>query len=130
MLTDGVTMPILVDEAGIIIAGHGRLLAAERNGFAQYPVVVARGWTEEQKRSARIRDNQIGLLSGWDRELLKAELTGLQLSGYDLPLLSIPEVQLRAIMGQATEDTEFVTKPPAKPVTRVGDLWIATSEIQ
>ena len=42
------TKAILVDEAGVIIAGHGRLLAAQKNGFAKYPVVIAEGWSEEK----------------------------------------------------------------------------------
>ena len=64
MRDDGVTMPILVDEAGEIIAGHGRALAAAANGFEEYPVVVARGWSEEKKRAVRLKDNAIGILSG------------------------------------------------------------------
>lgn len=70
MKTEGVTMPILVDEDGVIIAGHGRLLASQQNQFAHYPVVVAHGWSEQQKRAARIKDNSVSLLSGWDQKLL------------------------------------------------------------
>src|SRR6266576_4237804 len=74
MKEDGVTTPILIDEKGVIIAGHGRLLAARRNGFDRYPVVIARGWSEEKKRAVRIKDNQISLLAGWDNELIKMEV--------------------------------------------------------
>jgi ParB-like chromosome segregation protein Spo0J len=67
----GWTMPILVDEAGTIIAGHGRLLAAARLGLDQVPVMVARGWTEAQKRAYLIADNKLGLNAGWNEELLR-----------------------------------------------------------
>ena len=93
MLVEGVTMPILVDEAGVIIAGHGRLLAAQKNGFAEYPVVIAAGWSEEKKRAARIRDNSISLLSGWDAGLLKGEWGALKLGGYDMTLLGFGETE-------------------------------------
>lgn len=85
MMDEGVTMPILVDESGIIIAGHGRLLAAKKNRFSEYPIVVARGWPEEKKRAARIRDNQISLLSGWDVTLLRGEIEALQFADYPIP---------------------------------------------
>lgn len=106
MLADSVTMPILVDEDGIIIAGHGRLAAAQLNHFPHYPVVVARGWTEEQKRSARIRDNQRTLMGTWHVELLKTEINDLKLSGYDLPLLGLPQSEL-AGLGLNVEETAF-----------------------
>lgn len=128
MLADGVTMPILVDEAGVIIAGHGRLLAARANAFASYPVVVARGWTDEQKRSARIRDNQRTLMSSWDAELLKSEIGELKLAGYDIPLLGFPEAQLRAfgvaIGTEGQSDPDAAPEPPKNPVSRRGDLWL------
>jgi DNA modification methylase len=127
MKEDGVTMPILVDEAGVIIAGHGRLLAAEHNHFEEYPVVIARGWTETQKKAARIKDNQIGLMSGWDRELIKTNLAELKLEGYDLPLLGFPDSELRAwgiALGiEGATDPDAVPEPPKNPVVRLGDFW-------
>lgn len=127
MRADGVTMPILVDETGIIIAGHGRLEAAQANRFEQYPVVIARGWSEDQKRAVRLKDNAVSLLSGWDAQLITGELTALKLSGYDMPLLGFPESQLRGwgvSMGTDTgQDPDAVPELPTKPVVRAGDLW-------
>jgi hypothetical protein len=127
MRDEGVTMPILVDEAGIIIAGHGRLAAAQQNGFEEYPVVIARGWSDEKKRAARIRDNSVALLSTWDAVLITSEIQSLKLAGYDIPLLGFPETQLRGwgiAMGTDSEqDPEAVPDPPKKPVVRRGDLW-------
>jgi len=121
-------MPILVDETGEIIAGHARLLAAEANSFKSYPVVVARDWTEAQKRSARLRDNQRGLMSSWDVTLIKCEIADLKLLQYDMPLLSFPESQLRgwgiSYGPESKQDPEAVPDRPKKPVVRKGDLWI------
>lgn len=127
MRDDGVTMPILVDEAGVIIAGHGRRLAAAKNGFEEYPVVIARGWTEERKRAVRLKDNAVALLSGWDHDLIRTELSGLQLVGYDVKLLGFSEASLRqwgaGASAPGAADPELVPEPPKKPVVRLGDVW-------
>ena len=73
----GWTKPVLVDENGII-AGHGRVLAARKLGLTEVPVMVARGWSEAQKRAYVIADNKLALNAGWDEELLRLELADLQ----------------------------------------------------
>ena len=70
----GFTMPVLVDERHDVIAGHGRLLAAEKLGLEAVPVMVARGWTPKQIKAYRLADNQLALNSAWDVKLLAAEL--------------------------------------------------------
>ena len=70
----GWTTPVLVDEAGGLIAGHGRVLAARKLGIAEVPVMVARGWSEAQKRAYVLADNKLALNAGWDEELLRVEL--------------------------------------------------------
>ena len=62
----GWTMPMLVDEDGTLIAGHGRVLAARQLGLTEMPVMVARGWSEAQKRAYVIADNKLALNAGWD----------------------------------------------------------------
>lgn len=124
MLADGVTMPILVDEVGVIIAGHGRLQAAQQNNFERYPVVVARGWSEEQKRSARIRDNQRTLMGQWSPELLKLEISELKLAGYDVPLLGFSDMQLASFLNTDVAPPSAPIPPvPKNPVTKTGDIW-------
>jgi len=66
----GFTIPLLVDEAGQLIAGHARHEAAKRLDLKRVPVMVARGWSEAQKRAYVIADNQLASLSSWDRESL------------------------------------------------------------
>ena len=77
MRTFGWTNPILVDEAGLIIAGHGRLQAALELGLAEAPVIRIAGLTEQQRRALTIADNKLALNAGWDGELLAAELREL-----------------------------------------------------
>src|SRR3978361_2382549 len=66
----GWTMPVLVDEVGGIIAGHGRVLAAPLLGLAEVPVMVARGWSEAQRKAYVLADNKLGLNAGWGDALL------------------------------------------------------------
>jgi ParB/Sulfiredoxin domain len=73
----GWTIPVLVDEADVLIAGHGRVLAAGKLGLDTVPVMTARGWTEEQKAAYRLADNKLSLNAGWDEELLTGELIGI-----------------------------------------------------
>lgn len=82
----GWTTPLLVDEVGLVIAGNGRLLAARQIGIDDVPVVVARGWTEAQKRAYSIADNKLALDAGWDGQILTTELSGLAELGFDLDL--------------------------------------------
>src|SRR6266850_2688449 len=69
----GWTTPVLVDEEGNLLAGHGRIAAAPRAGVTSIPVIVARGWSEEEKRAYRLADNQLARAS-WDPDLLGHEL--------------------------------------------------------
>ena len=122
----GWTMPILVDEAGTIIAGHGRVLAAARLGLDAVPVMVARGWSEAQKRAYLIADNKLGLNAGWNEELLRIELTDLASMGFDIPLVGFSERELAALNASGNPgltDPDEAPDAPAVPVTRPGDVW-------
>jgi len=79
----GFTIPLLIDEKGELIAGHGRLLAARELGMGEVPVMVAEGWSEAQKRAYRIADNRLTENGQWDDILLREELA--ELAG-DFPL--------------------------------------------
>jgi DNA modification methylase len=121
----GFTMPVLVDEAGEVIAGHGRLLAAETLGLEAVPVMVAKGWTARQIKAYRLADNQLALNAAWDVKLLAAELG--ELPGLE-SLIGFSNDELRRVLAGA--GTAGLTDPdeapplPAEPVTRAGDLWI------
>jgi ParB-like chromosome segregation protein Spo0J len=93
----GWTTPVLVDDAGGIIAGHGRILAAQSLGLADVPVMVAHGWTEAQKRAYVLADNKLGLNAGWDEPLLRDELASLRDVGVDLGMIGFSADELTAL---------------------------------
>jgi DNA modification methylase len=121
----GWTMPVLVDEAGMIIAGHGRVLAAARLGLGEVPVMVARGWSEAQKRAYVLADNKLTLNAGWDEALLQIEVADLAAMGFDLPLMGFDEQELAALTGSnpGLTDPDEVPEPPAVPVAQRGEIW-------
>jgi ParB-like nuclease domain len=123
----GWTNPVLADEEGGLIAGEGRLLAARQLGYTEVPVMVARGWSDAQKRAYVIADNQLALNAGWDRELLGLELGELKLGGFDLALTGFGELELGDLLADRTQgltDPDDAPEAPEHPVSRAGDLWL------
>ena len=123
----GWTTPVLVDEAGGIIAGHGRVMAARKLGLVDVPVMVARDWSEAQKKAYVLADNQLAVNAGWDMELLKVEIDDLSVERFDLDLLGFDEKTLSNLLADKTEgltDPDEAPEPPADPVTRLGDVWV------
>src|SRR5215212_8317072 len=99
----GWTVPVLVDEQGTIIAGHGRVMAARKLGITEVPVMVARGWSEAQKRAYIIADNKLALNAGWDEELLRVELADLRGMGADLALIGFGEEEIASLLADGAE---------------------------
>lgn len=124
----GWTTPVLVDETGSIIAGHGRLQAARRLQMTEVPVVVATGWSEAQKRAYVIADNKLALNAGWDNELLALELGELGDAGFDLELTGFTDEEIKALMPVQLEegptDEDATPAVPETPVTVLGDMWL------
>ncbi|MGF6968140.1 hypothetical protein OKW43_005168 [Paraburkholderia sp. WC7.3g] len=114
----GWTIPVLVDELGEIIAGHGRLLAARQIGLDDAPVIVARGWSEAQKRAYRIADNKLALNASWDTELLAQELRLLTAEGFEPDLLGFSDADLARL----TDDTDRLRLDHAAQIGQVADL--------
>jgi hypothetical protein len=75
----GWTVPILADETGMILAGHGRFAAASYMGLAEVPVITVTGWSDDQKRAYVLADNQIALNATWDDKLFSMEMADLQM---------------------------------------------------
>jgi len=123
----GWTTPILVDPNGMIIAGHGRVLAARKLGLVDVPVMVAGNWSEAQKRAYVLADNKIALNAGWDDALLGLELTDLSGMGVDLDLVGFTEREFAALTASnnpGLTDPDESPEPPVTPVSRLGDAWL------
>ena len=123
----GWTNPILVDEEGGIIAGHGRVLAALKLGIKDVPTMTASGWTDAQKRAYILADNQLALNAGWDMDLLKVELSDLDDMEFDVDLIGFDGDFLANILNDPTEgltDPDEVPEVPDDPITQEGDVWI------
>lgn len=111
MMEWGFTNPVLVDEQGGIIAGHGRVLAAQSLGLNDVPVMVAVGWTEAQRRAYIIADNKLALNAEWNDDLLKIEFDDLELDGFNLELTGFGIDEMANIFGTIPEaDRESSTK--------------------
>jgi len=125
----GMVNPILVDKAGNVIAGEGRILASQLLGLSELPVIVLDHLTEAQARALRIADNKIAANSGWDEEKLCAELAALLEEEIDLSSLGFSELELKRVLDELDHQTghmedDAVPDPPQQPVTIAGDVWI------
>lgn len=123
----GFNVPVLVDDRGVLIAGHGRVMAAKQLGLAAVPSISLSHLTEAQARAYRIADNKLALNSGWDEDLLKAELAELQSSGFDINVIGFSPQEIGSIFapsGAGATDPDDVPEPDPKPISRPGDVWI------
>lgn len=123
----GFTNPILVDEDSGIIAGHGRLLAADLLGIDEVPTITLEGLTEAQRKAYVIADNQLALNAGWDLDNLKVEIDRLTELDFDIDLLGFEDDFLSSLIEEPTEgltDEDAVPDAPENPVTVEGDVWI------
>jgi DNA modification methylase len=143
----GWTNPVLIDERGGVVAGHGRLLAYGQmleagetvrfpSGAAipagRVPVLSCSGWSEAQKRAYVIADNRIASDSSLDEEVLALELADLKALGFDLSLTGLDAVELGDLLGGGDDengggghgDPDLVPDVPEVPVSRRGDVWI------
>lgn len=123
----GWTSPVLVNEAGVIIAGHGRVRAAKKLGLTEIPVMVATGWTNAQIRAYALADNRLALDAGWDEALVALEIAELQEIGFDVDLIGFTTSEIAAFGAQENPgltDPDETPEPPANPVSRTGDVWL------
>jgi hypothetical protein len=127
----GHLVPILIDEAGTVLAGHARLAAAKLIGLATVPTIVASGLTDAQKRAFMIADNKLTQNGGWDREMLAVEIGELSIQ---LPTLNLDlsvtgfdageiDVLLSDVGDEKPEPEDALPPDKGIIVTRRGDLW-------
>jgi DNA modification methylase len=124
----GWTMSALVDEEGVLLAGHLRVGAAAKLRLPEVPVIVARGWSEEEKQAYRVADNQLAARASWDFELLRSELRALEFAGFNVDLIGFDSDHLATILAgsgsSGLTDPDRFPETPDRPVTRAGDVWL------
>lgn len=125
----GFINPMLVDDTGTIIAGHGRLEAIQQLGIKQVPVIRLNHLTEAQRKAYAIADNKLAELAGWDKNLLRIELESLAILDidYDLTItgFEVGEIDFLLACDDETEEPEpTIPPPPVNPVSQVGDVWL------
>jgi ParB-like chromosome segregation protein Spo0J len=126
----GWKQPIVVDAEGVVVVGHTRLIAAQKLGWAEVPVLVAGDLTPTQIKAYRLADNRTNEEAEWDNELLALELADLNIQDFDLALTGFDLDELTAIDAKANATSEGLTDPdeipeaPADPISQPGDLWL------
>ena len=126
----GFTNPVLIDAAGGIVAGHGRVMAAQSLGLGSVPCLRVDWLTEAQKRAYVLADNQLALQAGWDDALLAGELRALQADGFDLSLTGFAMDEIDELLagivgdGGTAKDPDSVPAVNEDPVSVRGDVWI------
>jgi DNA modification methylase len=130
----GWTVPCLVADDGELIAGHGRVLAAEQLGLTEAPVIVLGHLTEAQRRAYRLADNKLTELGAYDEALLAAELQELAADDFDLSLVGFSDAELDQLLafdvggGESSDPPGappvVIPEPPRNPASWTGDLWI------
>lgn len=123
----GWTNPILLDGENGIIAGHGRVMAAQKLGESKVPTIELAHMSDIQKKAYIIADNKLALNAGWDNEMLALEFDELKDAGYDLGLVGFSLDEIEAITPQEVEegltDEDAVPDVPDEPITKLGDIY-------
>ena len=124
----GFTNPVLIDEDGGIIAGHGRTMAARKLGLDEVPCLRLAYLSEAQKKAYIIADNKLALNAGWDDEMLKVELSELKDLDFDLSLIGFDADELANLLEpeqvEGLTDEDEVPEVPEEPKTKLGDIYI------
>jgi site-specific DNA-methyltransferase (adenine-specific) len=124
----GFLNPVIVDGENGIIAGHGRILAAQKLGLETVPTIEAAHLTDAQRKAYIIADNRLALDAGWDDEMLRVELQDLDAVDFDLTLTGFDLDEIAALTAdEPTEgltDEDAVPEVPEQPVTVEGDVWL------
>ena len=105
------TNPVLIDETGSIIAGHGRVMAARKLAITDVPCVRLTHLTEAQKRAYIIADNKLALNGGWDDKMLAVELADLKDMGFDLDLIGFSTDEIKLLFGNLDDVLDDLRKP-------------------
>lgn len=123
----GFNNPVLIDEKHSIIAGHGRVLAAQKMGLAVVPTITLSHLSTAQKRAFMLADNKLALNAGWDIEMLGLEVKELKTEGINLGTIGFSISELNDLLADKTAgltDADEIPDVPAIAISRLGDIWL------
>jgi DNA modification methylase len=128
----GFINPIIISEDGGVLAGHGRIMAANKLGIKRVPCIVENHLTETQKKAYIIADNKLALDAGWDEEMLKVELEELNQMDFDLSLTGFDDEEIKMYldsnafeaMSNESNESEIDVDEESEPITKLGDIWL------
>lgn len=122
----GFNNPVAIDADGMILCGHGRVMAAQKLHQAEVPTVCLSHLSDTQVKAYILADNKLALNAGWDNDILKVELEDLKDSDFDLNLTGFSDDELKDILvedpTEAQEDN-FDGEPPEVAKSQLGDIW-------
>jgi DNA modification methylase len=122
----GFVNPVLVDKGNGIIAGHGRVEAARREGLTEVPCVRIEHLTEAQKKAYILADNRLALDAGWNMDILKVELEELKELDFDIDLTGFNDEELSDLFGEESDEAvedDYEVALPEEPKTKAGDIF-------
>ena len=124
----GFNNPVAIDTDGMILCGHGRVMAAQRLGLDEVPTVCLSHLSELQKKAYILADNKLALNAGWDNDMLKIEFEDLKSSDFNLDLIGFSNEELDEIMNQdeepEVEDDDYNVMVPEEPKAKLGEIYI------
>lgn len=124
----GFNNPVAIDGDGMILCGHGRVMAAQRLGLDEVPTVCLSHLSDLQKKAYILADNKLALNAGWDNDMLKVELEDLKFSNFDLDLVGFSTEELDEIMNQdeepEVEEDDYTVAIPEEPKAKLGEIYI------
>lgn len=130
----GFINPIIISQDGGVLAGHGRIMAAQKLGIKQVPCVIESHLTDAQRRAYILADNRLALDAGWDEEMLKIELAELKEMDFDLDFTGFSDDELKAFLDDEIVDTtgsenDEESEPEEvneekESITQLGDIWL------
>ncbi len=124
----GFNNPVAIDADGMILCGHGRVMAAQKLGLTEVPTVCLSHLSDTQKKAYILADNKLALNAGWDNDMLKVELEDLKTSDFNLDLIGFSNEELDEIMNQdeeqEVEDDDYNVMVPEEPKAKLGEIYI------
>lgn len=119
----GFVAPLLIDTQGNVLAGHGRLIAAQAEGIEEVPCVLVEHLTDTQRRAYILADNRLSEQASWDAEMVSLELQELKDAGFDFTLTGFDDADIILEESSDVQEDDYLPEPPAQPKAQRGQIY-------